>query len=304
MSAGTAGGFFFSGHVGDVVRALVLFAGALLLSSTASAQMNPFQPRITAGFSAGYDTNLPSSQENQEKESSRFYSMLLSGDVTWIATNVLALMLRGQVQGDSYDRFEELSNARALAMLRAIYKPLGGFYTPVLTGWVSAAKLEYGSEIRSGEEYRGGVFATLPLTTRIGLRGEIKGFHRQGEGRVFDQSGQSAVVGFNWALDPRLAANLSYEFQTGDSFSSGSPTLRLTRTAEVIEPDDAFGGLAGNQFAYRFRADTQVVAAGLNYRLTSNSALDAQVQAISVEADLDNRYYRMVGVFGILVRFR
>lgn len=297
-------GFFSSSHAGALALGLALFVGTLAPSGTASAQMSPIQPRVTAGLSVGYDTNLLASQENREKEGSRFYSMLLSGDVTWIATNVLALMLRGQLQGDSYDRFEELSNARALAMLRAIYKPPGGFYTPVLTGWVSAAKLEFGSEIRSGEEFRGGLLATLPLTTRIGLRGELKGFHREGEGLVFDQSGQSAVLGLNWTLDPGLLANLSYEFQTGDSFSSGAPTLRITRSAEALEPDDAFGGLAANQFAYRFQADTQVLSAGFNYRLTSNSALDAQIQAISVDADLDNRYFRMVGVFGILVRFR
>lgn len=284
------------------VRALAVLVMVLSVS-TAMAQVSPIQTRITGAFGWGYDDNLLSAQDNAEKEGAPFFSTLLAGDAVWIASNAVSLVLRGQVQSDLYARFNDLSNGKALLMVRANYKTGVGFFAPLLTGWASAAKLEYGSEIRSGEEFRGGALLTEQLSTQLSLRGELKGFHRRGEGQVFDLSGQSAVIGLAWLIDPQLTTTLSYEFQTGDSTASGTPTLRNTQVADALEPDDAFGGLARNQFAYRFDAQTYTVTAGFNYRLTPDLALDAQLQSVGVDGDSGNQYRRTLGVFGLVKRF-
>lgn len=287
---------------GGVLR--VLAAIGIATSAQPSAAMGlPMSVRVTGGLSAGYDNNLLAAQSNAEKEGSALYSALLSGDGLWRANERLSLVLRGQVQGDLYERFDDLSGGKALLMLRANYKPARGFYAPLLTGWVSSARIESGSEIRSGEEARGGLLLTQPLNTRLGLRAELKGFRRRGEGRVFDLSGQSAVLGLGWEPGPLLEVRLHYEYQTGDQHSSGQPTVRNTSAARVIEPDDAFGGLAANVFAYRLDADTQTLTAGFNYRLTHQLSLDGQLQSIAVDADQGNAYWRMVGIVGLLMRF-
>lgn len=274
-----------------------------VLAAPALAVGPPMGFRVTGGLSVGYDNNLLATQASAEKEGSALYSAMLAGDGLWRVSERFSLVLRGQLQGDVYERFEDLSTGKALLMLRANFKPARNFYSPLLTGWVSSGLIESGSEIRSGEEMRGGVLLTQPLNTRLGLRAELKGFRRRGEGQVFDLSGQSALLGLNWEPGPLLQARLHYEYQTGEQHSSGLATLRNTSAARVIEPDDAFGGLAANVFAYRLDADTQMLTAGFNYRLTHKLSLDGQLQSISVDADQGNEYWRMVGIFGLLMRF-
>lgn len=302
METVEVGGFAIRAVPGIVLRVLAAI-GLLASVQAASALGPPLSFRVTGGLSAGYDNNLLATQASDEKEGSALYALLLSGDGLWRASEQLSLLVRGQVQGDLYERFDDLSSAKGLLMLRANYKPARGFYAPLLTGWVSSARIESGSEIRSGGETRGGLLLTQPLNTRLGLRAELKGFRRRGEGQVFDLSGQSAVLGLSWEPGPVLQARLNYEYQTGDQHSSGQPTVRNTAAARVIEPDDAFGGLAANVFAYRLDADTQTLTAGFNYRLTHRLALDGQLQSISVDAEQGNAYWRMVGIVGLLMRF-
>lgn len=284
------------------IRGTTAVALALLLS-VSSASAAPPRLRVNGSASVGYDSNISASQANAEKVDSAFYSMLLAGDYIVPLSERTAMTLRGQVQGDAYHEFDKLSNGRALALVRVAWKPGQGFFTPVLSGWASAARLEYGSQIRTGNEYRGGVFLTQQVTTTISARAEIKGFHRESEGRVFDLSGQSAALSFNWMLLPVLGVSAGFEYQTGDATSSAAPSVRIARAAEVIEPDDAFGGLAANQFAYRIDARTRIASLGLNWRFSRDWALDAQLQSVSVDGDFGNQYDRLLGVIGILVRF-
>lgn len=277
-------------------------AGLLMMMSAAVQAASP-KLRLNGSGGIGYDSNIGASQASEEKVDSAFYSMLLAADYTQPLGEFAAVTVRGQLQGDAYDRFDDLSNARFLGLVRGSWKPGVGFFTPVLSGWASSAYLDYGSRIRTGNEYRGGVFAIQQLTTNIALRAELKGFHRESKGRVFDLSGQSAGLNLNWSPLPRLTGSLGFEYQTGDSFSSASPSLRVVRAAEVIEPDDAFGGADANQFAYKLDARTRIVSAGVNWRLARDYALDAQLQSVSVDADFGNQYDRLIAVVGLLMRF-
>lgn len=281
---------------------LILLAG-LVGPMCESASAAPPRLRVNGSSSVGFDSNVGASQANNEKEDSAFYSALLAADYIVPVSDHVAVTLRGQLQGDAYDRFDELSNGRALGLFRLAWKPGAGFFTPVFSGWASAARLEYGSEIRTGNEYRGGLFVLQQLTTAITMKLEAKGFHRESEGRVFDLSGQGAAVSLNWTVTPVISTSLGFEYQTGDATSSAAPTARIARAAEEIEPDDAFGGIAGNQFAYRIDARTRIVTAGANWRFARDWAVDAQLQSISVDGDFGNQYDRLIGVVGLLVRF-
>lgn len=284
------------------VRGFLILAGMLGLVCE-SAQAVPPRLRLNGSTSVGYDSNIGASQASNEKVDSAFYSALLAADYIVPVGDHVSATVRGQLQGDAYDRFDDLSNARALGLFRLAWKPGAGFFTPVFSGWASAARLEYGSEIRTGHEYRGGLFVLQQLTTAIAMKLEGKGFHRESKGRVFDLSGQAAAVNLNWSVTPVISTSIGFEYQTGDAFSSASPTERIARAAEEIEADDAFGGISANQFAYRIDARTRIVTAGANWRFARDWAVDAQLQSISVDGDFGNQYDRLIGVVGLLTRF-
>lgn len=257
--------------------------------------------RFNAGLGGGYDDNVRLSEN--DKSDSAFTALSLSAERSFFFSPSWGLLARGSLLGEVMHEFEELSNAKARALLRGLYRPRGGFYAPLLAVWGSAARWEFDSEIRRSNEYRGGVFIAQPLTTRLNARLELAVSRRSAEGAVFDLSGQSAALSLSWMALERLSLNLGYEFQTGDTAPSADLNLHIVRAAERIEADDAFGGLADNQFAYRIDTDTHIVTTGLNWRLTRNWALDGQVQAIDAEGESGFGYERLIGVLSLLARF-
>lgn len=281
-----------SGH-----RILLAIGLAGLICESALAA--PPRLRINGSAGVGYDSNVGAAQANDDKFDSAFYSALVAADYVVPVGTKVSVTFRGQLQGDAYDRFDDLSNARALGLVRAAWKPNAGFFTPTFTGWTSIARLEYGSEIRTGSEYRGGAFVSQQLTTSISMRLEGKGFHRKSDGRVFDMSGQSVATSLNWMMSPVVSALLGFEYQTGDAFSMSSADARIAGIADAIEPDDAFD----DRVAYRLDARTRVATAGVNWRFAPDWAVDAQIQSISVDGDGGNQYDRLIGVVGLLARF-
>lgn len=277
-----------------------LLAGALFAPVASAA---PPKLRFNGSVGMGYDSNIGAAQNNDEKVDSAFYSALMAADYILPLADRFSFTFRGQLQGDAYDKFDDLSNGRALGLVRAAWKPGSAFLTPVLSAWASAARLEYGSEIRTGNEFRGGVFVTQQITTLVSAKAEIKGFHRQAKGRVFDTSGQGAGLALNWMITPVISTQAGFEYWTGDATSSASPNAKIARAADEIEPDDAFGGLDANQFAYRLDARTRIASLGANWRIAKDWALDAQLQSVSVDGDFDNQYDRLIGTVGLLVRF-
>lgn len=280
----------------------VLLAAACALTAF-DASATPPRLRLNGSVGLGYDSNIGAAQNNDEKVDSAFYSGLVAADYILPVADRFSFTFRGQLQGDAYDKFDDLSNGRALGMLRAAWKPNSAFLTPVFSVWGSAARLEYGSEIRTGNEYRCGLFVTQQITTVVSAKVEIKGFHRAAKGRVFDTSGQGAGLTLNWMVTPVISTQAGFEYWDGDATSSASPTAKIARAAEEIEPDDAFGGIDANQFAYRLDARTRIATLGANWRIARDWALDAQLQSISVDGHFDNQYDRLIGTVGLLVRF-
>ncbi|TDU31160.1 hypothetical protein DFR24_0519 [Panacagrimonas perspica] len=278
-------------------RILLVIGLASLMCESALAA--PARVRINGSAGIGYDSNVGAAQANDDKFDSAFYSASVAADYVVPVGQQVSVTLRGQLQGDAYDRFDDLSNARLLGLVRAAWKPNPGFFTPTFSGWTSIARLEYGSEIRTGSEFRGGAFVSQQLTTAISMRLEGKGFHRKADGRVFDMSGQSLATSLNWSMAPAVSTLLAFEYQTGDAFSMSSENPRIAAIADAIEPDDAFD----DRVAYRLDARTRIVTAGANWRFAPDWALDAQLQSISVDGDGGNQYDRLIAVVGLLARF-
>lgn len=274
---------------------------ASLSGAEAAAGTAPVTLGATGALSAGFDSNPQAAREGAD--GSAVYSALLAGDATWNPNNLVSTALRGQIQGDLYARFEDLSSGRAAIALRGSFKPGAGFFSPLLTASATAALIETGSDIRDGVEFRGAAVIAQNLTTRVSLRGELEATRRRSEGRVFDLSGQSVTVGFGWLLQARLLAELSYEFQDGDAVTTGRPTALIQQAAEAVAADDAFGQRSSGLLAYRYDADTRIISAGLNYRLRPDLAMDARVQSVGVDADIGARYRRTIAFVGLVVRF-
>lgn len=287
-----------------VYRVLIATLACLAQLAPALAQAAELHLRYTGDLSSGFDNNVSNSQDDREIRDSAFVSGGAHADYRRELSEYMTIVLRGSLQGEYWARFDGLSNGKATLLSRVLYRADGDFFTPLIAAWVSAADWEFNSAIRDSYEYRGGVSATEQLTTLVSARLALAANRRDSAGRAFDLSGWSALLNLDWIAAPHSTAYTSYQWYQGGVVSTSAPNaLRIGRAAEAIEPDDAFGGLAANERAYRLDARSQVVTLGVNQALASGLSLDLQGQYIDTRADFGNAYQRMIAVVSLLARF-
>jgi len=289
-------------HRGDGLRA-ALGAALLLLALPAGAEHH-VKLHWSGDLGAGYDDNVGNAAEDTDVRDSSVISGGVNLDYVRALSLNTALLLRGSVQGEGYESESGLSSGRVLGMARLSHRPTGGFYMPTFSGWVSGGALAFGSAMRDGFEFRGGLFLTEPLTTSISARLSLAALQRQADNAVFDLSNWSAGLNLDWAVTPGFTLYTGYQFQDGDVVSSGTVVPKSSHiaggcgVATACDPDDALDG----QFAYRVDASTHVVTMGVNVPLSSRMALDAQARYVDSGTPGGTRYERVQGVVSLLMR--
>ncbi|MGH8442927.1 MAG: hypothetical protein ACRETF_08520 [Nevskiaceae bacterium] len=253
----------------------------------------------------GYDDNVGNAALEADVRDDTILSGALNLDFHWRPTLFTALLLRGSLRGEGYDKADGLSNGKFTAMARVSHRPGGGFYAPTLAGWISAAVWEFDSRMRDGSEYRAGVFLVGPITTAVSARLGVAGVERSGDSYVFDMSSWSAGIDIDWRVLPALTLYAGYQFHDGDIVSTGSVPPKSSHLpgggggSSAADPDDAFDGL----FAYRVDATTHLVTVGVNVPLSARLAIDGQLRRADSETDGGTGYDRWQGTVSALVRF-
>ena len=258
--------------------------------------------KFSTELGAGYDSNVGNAQRSVDVRASGFANVQASAEYThrFSLYSALALKLSALAEQQQEQGF---SQQRGGVMLRFSFRSAGGFFTPAFSTWLSASAIAAESDIREGLEYRAGFAIIEQLTTQLSGRFSLGATQREAESRVFDLKSVSASLNLDWAASPVDTLYGGYQFQDGDLVSSGTPTFDVVRAAEEIEADDALGGFAANQFAYRLEAQTHVLSAGFNHRFNRRYAFDAQMQYVRSDARYGNRYERVIAALSLLARF-
>jgi hypothetical protein len=282
---------------------VALLALAALLSAGPAQAENHVRIHVSGDVASGFDNNVNNAQKDADIRESGFASANGNLDYQRMLSLYTTLLLRGSVLAERWNSFEGLSNAKATAMARVLYRGDGDFYTPTYAAWLSAAAWEFDSAIRDSNEYRAGAFISENLTTQITGRFTLGANRRESDGLVFDLSGYSASVNLDWVPAPRAVIYTGYQYYVGDVTSTASQSFWIVEAAEAIEADDAFGGLDGGLFAYRLDAKAQIATLGFNYAFSRKLSADVQGQYINTRATSRIDYERVVGVVSLLARF-
>jgi hypothetical protein len=150
-----------------------------------------------------------------------------------------------------------------------------------------------------------GFEASTQVTDRLFLVGGVKSSQRESRSRVFDTRENQFFINADLSLSRRNVAYLTYSLIKGDLVSTATPRLVFINAAEVIEADDAFGGQAFDQFAYRLDATTHVVTLGFNRAIKRGLTFDVSWRFVTSEADEESRieYDRNIVRGGLIGRF-
>ena len=112
------------------------------------------------------------------------------------------------------------------------------------------------------------------------------------ETKVFDTTKLTLFVTANFSPMPRLVLRTGLRYVTGDEVSTATPTINIVNNAEVIEPDEAFGGVPEQRFAYLLGANSAIAEAGVGYEITGTIQANLLYRFVSTEADGDISYDR------------
>jgi hypothetical protein len=276
-----------------------LLAACLMALCTAAPGAERFD--LEVAFTA--DDNITRAQHSSDI----LEDNALSTAVGWNGHKQLGsasrLLYRLFARGEGWAEYDTLNNAAVGGNLTYQYRASGAFLAPTWALFAKAAVVEYNSELRDSNLYSLGASVRKAFTDRIGFAGIVSGNWRDSESEVFDNSEWSLLLNLDYVLTGRSTLYFTANALDGDVVSTAAPTLAIVTAAEVIEPDDAFGGAAANRFAYRLQARTSVVTLGFNFAIAENHSLDISARLVDSQAGDEIEYQRRLGTIAYLARF-
>ena len=280
------------------------WGGLLLLCLVAgSAQADGRKPGIDTELSYTTDNNVTRAQDDADIRADRVLGVGVGLSLNQPVGTHTRMLSRVFVRGEGFADNTELSNVAAGFGATFQYRTSGHLLAPTfgLFGKVSVA--EFRSSIRNSTFYTGGLSLTKNLTDRMVTTVIVSGTARDSDSLVFDTREGSALLNLDYQMRGGSAWYLSYNFLGGDVVSTAAPTLQILDAAKAVVADDAFGGAAANQFAYRLHAHTQVVTLGFNFPFSAHHALDLSARYAHAEADNNLTYDRTLYSIAYLARF-
>lgn len=134
---------------------------------------------------------------------------------------------------------------------------------------------------------------TTFFDTTLGVQAVVS----DAETKVFDTSKATLFTTANFSPTPKLVLRTGLRYVLGDEVSTATPTINIVNSAEIIEPDEAFGGAPDERFAYLIGANSAILEAGFGYSVTSSIQANMMYRFVSTQADGDISYERSIVEF-------
>lgn len=261
-------------------------------------------PTVDLDLTAFYDSNVTLAELDDDIDDDA--GVEATGTMTWSGEGLRGKSVAWNINatGAKFDKFDELDRVELGAGVTYNVQFARGFYAPVYEFALNGKVIDTVSEIRDGWQVDLRAMVTRRFTERlVGRLGLNLTRRESNDFKVFDNSRANLFVNSDLRTSRQSVLYGTYILSYGDVVSTAVPTLEIVEAAEEIEPDDAFGGVSSNRFAYRLEAVTHIVTLGWNRSIAPNRSLDLSVQGLSAHAEGDIDYQRTQVRLGYLHRF-
>jgi len=261
-------------------------------------------PAVDADLTAFYDSNVTLAELDDDIDDDG--GVEASATWTWSEGGLQGKSTAWNVgvTGVKFDKFEDLDRLELSAGWKYVVQFERGFHAPIYEVAVDAKVIDTVSDIRDGWELEARVMMTRRLTER--LVGRLGGTvtQRKADGfEVFDNKRINLFVNADLRASRQSVFYGTYILSAGDVVSTARPTLDIIQAAEKIEPDDAFGGVNSNRFAYRLDAIAHIGTIGWNRALAPNRSMDLSLRGLAAFAEGDIDYEQALVRLSYLHRF-
>ncbi len=252
-----------------------------------------------------YDDNIRLAQNEEDIRDDQFLSAALRAKGGRSLDDFTLLNYGGSFSYNKLDTFETLDNYEIEANVRYRFALASGFTSPIYTLGARIGGQEFDTEMRDATFVELSADLNKWLTTTINMTVGLGYRARESKSEVFDTRDARIFLNFDTNFSNTDLVYTTFTYINGDTVSSATPSLGIVNVADAIEPDDAFGGIETNQFAYRLTAHTVVFTLGYNRILTRDLSLDFSARFIESESTEDSSigYDRTIFRASLLGRF-
>jgi len=235
------------------------------------------------------DDNVRLAQEDEDIRSDRSISATVRAKGGKSLDSFSILNYGASATYNKLDTFETLDNYEIEANMRYRFALSSGFTSPIYSLGAKIGGREFDTEMRDATfvvlsaDLNKWITDTINMTTGVGWNAQ------ESKSEVFDTSDARIFINFDTNFSRTDLVYTTFTYITGDTVSSATPSLGIINVADAIEPDDAFGGIDANQFAYRLKADTVVLTLGYNRIFTRDLSFDLSARFVESEAQDDCR---------------
>ena len=266
---------------------LVLVTFAMPLSARASED----SIRFSYDLSAIYDDNIRRAKYDEDIREDSVLNLSFRAQKNLSSSRFSKLGIAAKVDAEKFSTFDTLDNVSFGVGLKYSFGFSSAFTAPMYSLKLDAGGVESESEMRTANTASVGLEMNKWLTNKISLTTGYKAKLQDSQSEVFDTVEHQFFANLDLELSARHLFYLTYHYIAGDIVSSATPKIAIINAADAIEPDDAFGGIAANQFAYRLDAVSHVVTLGYNAAISGNLSLDLSYRFIDSEATVDPFIY-------------
>ena len=259
--------------------------------------------RYSYEVSVADDDNIRRAQDDEDirEDVSLTLKLKARGGTSLGRTSMLAY--GGSLAYEKFDVFDDLNNFTFDTHIKYRFAGSAKFAAPVYTLGAKLGGIDSESEMRDSTTFALDFNFNKRITTAMRLTSGIGFNARESKSEVFDTRESRIFINLDLNLSRSVLIYTTYSFITGDIVSSATPSLEFINAADAIEPDDAFGGSAFNQFAYKLDADTNAIALGYNHILTRSISMDLSYQFVDSQAAGEIEYERNILRASLLGRF-
>jgi|GEM_PF-929490 len=263
------------------------------------------ETRLSYDLSAIYDDNIRKSRYASDIRDDYLVNLTLHGRMIFSVSEFSNMTLGVRFGIEKFSTFDKLDSALIEANMKYGFAFSSAFSAPTYSLKLQLGTQEFESDMRDADFAGIGFEIGSQLTDRLFLVGGFKAQTRESRSQVFDTTEHQLFINADLNLSRRTLMYLTYSLLNGDLVSTATPRLVFINAAEIIEPDDAYGGVAFDQFAYRLDATTQLVTLGYNHALRRGLTFDLSVRYVTSEADNEPNihYDRTIVRGGFIGRF-
>ena len=284
-------------------------AGALPEPKPAKKQKKQKEgpPPIRFSYELAYidDDNIRLAQEEEDIRSDQILSAALRAKGGKSLDSHTIFNYGASATLNKHDTFDTLDNYEIEANVRYRFALSSGFTSPIYTLGARIGGQEFDTEMRDATFVQLSADLNKWITNTINMTTGLDFNKRDSKSEVFDTEDARIFLNFDTNFTNRDLVYTTFTYITGDTVSSSTPSLGIIEVADAIEPDDAFGGVEANQFAYRIDSNTVVFTLGYNRIMSRNVSLDFSARYVESEAkdDSDIMYDRTILRASLLGRF-